>query len=73
MSIYYKYAPYGTKIIVLFYVDDCVYEYIYVALVKLVCEHSRKDILCEIPGICTLVHVNQDFPDERPLNFSILG
>ena len=25
MSIYYKYAPYGTKIIVLFYVDDVVY------------------------------------------------
>ena len=27
MSIYYKYAPYGSKIIVLSYVDDCVYCY----------------------------------------------
>ena len=27
MSIYYKYVPDGSKIIVLFYVDDCVYRY----------------------------------------------
>ena len=27
MSIYYKYAPYGTNIVVLSYVDDCVYCY----------------------------------------------
>ena len=27
MSIYHKYAPDGTKIIVLYYVDDCVYWY----------------------------------------------
>ena len=27
MSIYYKYAPDGTKIVVLSYVDDCVYWY----------------------------------------------
>ena len=27
MSIYYKYAPYGSKIFVLPYVDDCVYCY----------------------------------------------
>ena len=25
MSIYYKYAPYGSKIVVLYYIDDCVY------------------------------------------------
>ena len=25
MSIYYKYAPGGSKIVVLAYVDDCVY------------------------------------------------
>ena len=25
MSIYYKYAPYGTSIVVLYYIDDCVY------------------------------------------------
>ena len=27
MYIYYKYAPYGSKIVVLSYVDDCVYWY----------------------------------------------
>ena len=27
MSIYYNYAPYGYKIVVLSYVDDCVYWY----------------------------------------------
>ena len=27
MSIYYKYAPYGTKTVVLYYVFDCVYCY----------------------------------------------
>ena len=27
MPIYYKYAPYGSKIVVLSYVDDCVYWY----------------------------------------------
>ena len=32
MYIYYKYAPDGTKIVVLYYVDDCVYWYTYEAL-----------------------------------------
>ena len=27
MSIYYKYAPNGTNIVVLYYVDDCLYWY----------------------------------------------
>ena len=27
MSIYYKYAPDGSKLVVVFYVDDCVYWY----------------------------------------------
>ena len=27
MSIYYKYTPDGTRIVVLYYVDDCVYWY----------------------------------------------
>ena len=34
MSIYYKYVQYGTKIIVLYYVDDCVYCYTSEALEK---------------------------------------
>ena len=35
MSIYYKYAPDGTKIVVLYYVDDCVYWYTPESLGKL--------------------------------------
>ena len=27
MSIYYKYAQYGSKMVVLYYIDDCVYWY----------------------------------------------
>ena len=34
MSIYYKYAPDGSKIVVLAYVDDCVYWYTSEVLVK---------------------------------------
>ena len=34
MSLYYDYAPDGTKIVVLYYVDDCVYWYTYKALGK---------------------------------------
>ena len=34
MSIYYKYAPDGSKIVVLSYVDDCVYWYTNEDLVK---------------------------------------
>ena len=34
MSIYYKYAPDGSKNVVLSYVDDCVYWYTSEALVK---------------------------------------
>ena len=37
MSIYYKYAPYASKIVVLYYVDDCVYCYTYEDLGKMVC------------------------------------
>ena len=35
MSIYYKYAPDGSKIVVLSYVYDCVYWYTYVDLGRL--------------------------------------
>ena len=34
MSIYYKYAPYGTKCFVLYYFNDCIYWYTYEALEK---------------------------------------
>ena len=34
ISIYYKYAPDGSKIVVLYYVDDCVYWYTNEDLVK---------------------------------------
>ena len=34
MSVYYKYAPYGYKLVVLSYVDDCVYCYTYEELIN---------------------------------------
>ena len=36
MYIYYKYAPDGKKVVVLSYVDDCVYWYTYEAIRKCV-------------------------------------
>ena len=34
MSVYYKYSLYGRKIVVLYYVDKCVYWYNFEALEK---------------------------------------
>ena len=42
MSIYYKYAPDGSKMVVLSYVDDCVYWYTNEDLGKLFVETSGK-------------------------------
>ena len=33
-------------------------------LLKMVCGYFRKNIPCELIGICTLVHVNHNFSDE---------
>ena len=63
MSIYYKYAPDGTNCFVLSYVDDCVYWYNSEAIGKWFVDTLGK-IPCEILGIFTLVHVNQNFLDE---------
>ena len=46
---------------------------VYLNLLEKNCGHSRKEILCEIPGICTLVHVNKDLPDKGSFLFSRLG
>ena len=42
MPIYYKYAPDGSKIVVLSYVDECVYYYTYEALEKWFVDTLRK-------------------------------
>ena len=42
MSIYYKYAPYGTKIVVLSYVDDYIYWYNFEALGKKIVDTLGK-------------------------------
>ena len=42
MSIYYKYAPYGSKIVFLSCFDDCVYLYTYEALGKWFLDTSGK-------------------------------
>ena len=47
MYFYYKYAPDGTKIVVLSYADGCVYCYIYEALGK-----------CFVNDIGKISHVN---------------
>ena len=38
-------------------------------LLEMVFGHSSKDIPCDIPGICTLVYVNQYITDKRPFHF----
>ena len=42
MYIYYKYATYGTKIVVLYYVDDYVYCYTSEAIAKLFVDNLGK-------------------------------
>ena len=42
MSIYYKYTPHGTNIIVLYYVDNCVYWCSYESLRKWFVENIGK-------------------------------
>ena len=42
MSIYYNYAPDGSKIVVLSYVDDCVYWYTNEDLVKKIVDTLGK-------------------------------
>ena len=42
MSIYYNYAPDGSKIVVLSYVDDCVYWYINEAFGKWLVDNLGK-------------------------------
>ena len=53
----------------LYYVDDCVYWYTSEALGKLFVDTLGEKIPCEILGICTLVHVNQNFSDEGSFHF----
>ena len=73
MSIYYKYSPEEKNIVVLSYVDDCVYWYTSDAIGNFVCGYFRKEITCELIGICTLVHVNQSLLDEEPFYFCRSG
>ena len=42
ISIYYKYAPDGSKMVFLSYVDDCVYWYISEAIGKLFVDTLRN-------------------------------
>ena len=67
MSIYYKYASDG-PFFFKSYVDDC---FIGIHLKLLENGLWRKEIPCELPGICTYFYVNQDFADKGPFRFSI--
>ena len=73
MSIYYKYAPGGKKLLLYPMLIICVYWYTSGAIEKLVFGLYRRDITCELPGICTLMYVNQDLTDEGPFHLSISG
>ena len=42
MYIYYKYAPYGSKLVVLSYVDDCIFWYTYEELGKWLMDTLEK-------------------------------
>ena len=53
MSIYYKYAPDGTIVVVLSYVDDCVYWYTSEYLGK-----QFVDVLGKIFHVNLLVYVH---------------
>ena len=49
MSIYYKYAPDGYKLVVLYYVGDCVYCYTYEELLKwFVCFKTTSTVLSAV-------------------------
>ena len=61
MFIYYKYAPYGSKMVVLSYVDDCVYWYTTKSIGICFMDTLGKIIPCEHLGIFTFVHVNKNF------------
>ena len=50
MSIYYKCAPDGSKLVVLYYVDDCLYWYTYEELVKWFLNKLGNIIYLNFPG-----------------------
>ena len=50
MSIYFKYAPYGTKIVVIYYFDDCFYWYTSEALGKLLVDALGKIFYMNLLG-----------------------
>ena len=68
MSIYYKYAPDGSKTVVLYYVDIFLLVYKWRSL-KIVCWYLGKEIPCEILEICTLVHINKNFSIKGSFHF----
>ena len=70
MYIYYKYAPDGTKIVVLYFIDDFVYLYTSEALGKWFVNTLRNIFHVNSLGFANLVYVNQDFTDEVTICFS---
>ena len=50
MSINYKYEPYGSKLVVLYYVDDCVYLYTYEELGNWFVDTLGKILLVKFLG-----------------------
>ena len=50
MSIYYKYVPVGTKIVVLYYADECVYRYTSGTLGKQIVDNLGKILHVNLLG-----------------------
>ena len=68
MYIYYKYATYGYKLVVLSYVDYCLYWY---TGQESGFVYTWKEVTCELPRICTSYYVYQDLTTKVLLNISV--
>ena len=55
MSICYKYAPDGSNLVVLDYVDGCIYLYTSEEIFKWFFGYTWKEIPFKLPSISTLV------------------
>ena len=68
VSIYYKYTPDESKIVVLSYVDDYFYWYTNEDIGKWFVDTLGK-IPCELLRVCTLIYVNKHFSVEGSFHF----
>ena len=68
MSMYYKYAPEGSKLLYNLMLMT-VSIGIQMKILEFFGGYFWKEVSCELLGICTLVHVNKSFSDEISFHF----